>query len=506
MSEKKSHSKPGSNEDVVGVHSAGDSTTSARQETSRKPNIKPIPTVGSHSLPYAQAASLNVRSEISKRPLVQRLLPSGLESKSSLLKSLSWAKSIIVIVTILLLGGAFYAAAIYMPNTPGSIYAQGVENSGKLIDNLATYAQQLQVAPYKSILFNGNMKGSDILGHYDISLSGTEDRNGDGLFSASGNVDSMPLSSSIRTVAVTGSTLPDAYVESKDLDALKPLIGIQGLPAFNQFDGKWILIDHNLLESYLDNLMRIADKHISKSKPSSSPTLEQVSDALTKIQTVSKRYLFTTDSSTAVFKDPVFLETETSNGHQLNHYRVTYNNTHLAAYLQAFGQALDSSQLNAWSQQANRGQNLSQALDLAAMGRGVQESNNTNNTADIWIDRGSKIITKVQLANPSPTLSSMVITQGYNGGKQYPFAITYIGKDVGGTTYTATVNVTLDANTHATTIGYSSHSKTDGLRDDLDAHVSLTPSDATVKVSAPSGAVPFLTALGPSGLANLAKP
>jgi hypothetical protein len=411
-----------------------------------------------------------------------------------------------IIAAVILLAGATCAAVIYLSNTPDYVYARGIKNSGRLVDNLATYTQQLQSVPHKSVLLDSSMQGSDILGHYTINLHGTENNNGDGLFSASGNVDDMPLSSDIRTVAVPGSALPDAYVKSKDLNALQPLVGVQGLPTFNQFDGKWILVDHNLMESYLDNLMRIADKNIRTDKPSPSPTLAQVSDALTKVQAVSKRYLFTTDSSTAVLKESSFVGTESSNGRQLNHYRVTYDAAHLAAFLRAFGQALDSSKLNAWSQASSQGKSLSQTLDLSSLGLGARQRSTAGSAADIWIDRGSKLTTKIQFNNPSPTLKSIVITEGYKGGDLYPFAVTYTGKDEEGTRFTATATATLNTDTHTTIVALSDRSQTSGLQSVLNARVSLTPSNTTVDVNTPAGAVPFLTILEPSGLSELAKP
>jgi len=487
MPDKKPHTKPKKGADNSIVAASAPKTASA--STDAKP-LKSTP------------SSRDQR----KRPLSQRLLPSGLNRQSRTTKLLAKQRLISIVVAVLLLSGATYAAVVYLSNTPDYVYARGIENSGKLIDNLAMYAQQLQSAPYKSMALDGSMQGRDILGHYDIDLSGTENRNGDGLFTASGDVDGMPLNSTIRMVSVGGNSLPDAYVKSKDLNALKPLIGVQGLPTFDQFDNKWIVIDHNLLESYVDNLMRIADKSIDKKQPSPSPTLAQISDALSKVQAVGKRYLFTTNSTTAVFKKTSFIGTETNDGRQLNHYRVTYNSAHLAAFLQAFGQALDGSQLNTWSREVSGGKSLSQTLSLSAMDHGMQPSSGNSGAADIWIDRDAKVITKVQFNNPSPTLSSIVVTQGHTGGNLYPFSVTYNGKDKNNSTYAATVSFTLNASTHAATFAFSNRSQTDGLLDVLDAHVRLTPSDTTIHVTTPSGATPFLTALGPSGLSDLAKP
>lgn len=508
MSEKKSHSEPekSTHDSVIGVHRAGHSRAATSEHTKLHAGDTPLSTSTSHDRSHAHVVSYNSRPGAAQGLPIHRLHAPWSRRVYRVSKLLAWPRLIGVIVVVLVFGGATYVAVAYLSNTPEYIYARGIKNSGTLIDSLATYAQQLQSAPYKSTVFDGSMQGSDVLGHYNINLSGTENRNGDGLFSALGDVDGMPLSSSIRTVAVTGSALPDAYVNSKDLNALKPLIGVQGLPTFDQFDNKWILIDHNLLESYLDNLIRIGDKNIDKNAPMPGPGLAQISDALTKIQAVSKQYLLTTNSNTAVFKDPTFIGSETDNGRQLNRYRVTYNTAHLGAYLQALGQALDSSKLNTWSQNVDQGKNLDQTLNLAAVGHSVQEHTSTGNTADIWIDRDSKIITKVQINNPSATLSSVVITQGYTGGSKYPFTVTYNGKDKNGTTYTATVNVILNTDTHKATISFDDQSQAHGLHDDLNASVSLIPSNTTVQVSTPSGAVPFLTALEPSGLSKLAKP
>lgn len=423
-----------------------------------------------------------------------------------LTKSSRKSRIIITILAVLLLTNTAYAAVYYLPNTPAAVYARGLANSSNAINNLVNDTQQFQSATYKSILINGSMKGSDVLGRYTINLSGTENKSGDGLFSASGNVDGMTLSSNIRTVGVAGKAMPDAYVKSKDLDALKPLIGIQGLPTFNQFDNKWILIDHNLLESYYDNLMRAADKQIDKNHLVPGPSLAQLSDALTRIQTVSKQYLLSTNSSTEIFKDPTYIGTLVENGRPLNQYQVTYDPAHLASYLQALGEALNSSQLNAWSQQSSYGRSLQQLFNLGSVGHGAHQMVGTKNTADIWIDHNSKTITEVQINHPSASLSSVAITQRDAGGNQYSFAVTFNGKDDSGVTYVTTIQVAIDPNTHTTTLGFNTQSQADGLHNDLNSSISFTPSNKTIQVSAPSGAVPFLTALGPSGLSNFVQP
>jgi len=509
MPEKKSHSEPKKNskEGVAGTHPAKRlAAKPGHTDSSTAVTPPPASTGASYDWSRSHLISRDGKLEAAQGSPAQHLHAPWSMLARRTIKFLSRSRSVSVAVIVLLLAGATYTAVTYLSNTPDYVYARGIKNSSALIDNLVTYAQQLQSTPYKSTIFDSSLQGKDVLGHYDIDLSGTENRNGDGVFSASGDVDGMPLSSNIRTVA-TGNALPDAYIKSKDLDALKPLIGVQGLPAFNQFDNKWILVDHNLLESYLDNLMRVADKNIDTSKSQPAPNLAQISDALAKVQTVTKQYLLTTNSNTAVFKDPAFIGTETDNGQRLNHYRVTYNSVHLAAYLQALGKALDSSTLNTWSQQVSQGKSLDQALNLAAMGNGVQQRTGTGNTADIWIDRDAKIIRKVQVNNPSATLSSVVITQGYNGGNQYPFAITYKGKDAGGATHTTTIKIVLDTSTHTTTIGLDDQSQAHGLRSVQNVRVSLTPSNTPVRANgAPAGAVPLLTALGPSGLSNLAQP
>lgn len=68
-----------------------------------------------------------------------------------------------------------------------------------------------------------------------------------------------------------------------------------------KYNGKWITVDHTIIST----LMRSAEKGSSKQNVV-PPTPEQIQDASTRVQSVNKQYLFTTDKTHAVLTEDQF--------------------------------------------------------------------------------------------------------------------------------------------------------------------------------------------------------
>jgi hypothetical protein len=299
------------------------------------------------------------------------------------------------------------------------------------------------------------------------------------------------VNANVISIKAPGNTAPDVYVQ---VSGVKSFLDSLGLNSLDKIDGQWIDIDHTLIETYLNSLAGQ-----KSSSTGSAPTYAAVEDAISKVQTVNKQYLFSTNASTAVFSDPQFIAKETSGGRTLDHYKVSYSKTHLNAYLTAVGQALNSSQLNTWYKNMNGGKNLSDGIDIASWQKKVNSAP-SNYSFDMWADTKTKLIAKISFTDPSNKSSVFSIEQNYTGGTTYPFELGFTGKDSSGQPEAASLGVSMNTATNKMVFSLTDNETASDGMTNLTANISATPSNTPVKVTAPKNAESFTTLLLQLGL------
>jgi hypothetical protein len=380
---------------------------------------------------------------------------------------------------VILLLAAGYVFAFYLPNTPSHLYGDALTNSGKAVDKLIDYSKQESEANYKSWSFSGAVHVKSSSGSYDVNLAGTLGKNMDG--SLQSNIDALgeKVNVNVRSVVASGNTTPDVYFQ---VTGIKQLLDGFGLKQYDSLDGKWIVVDHTLLETY-----ESAAKHAAGggSGANITPTNAEVQNALDKAQAVNKQYIFTTNGSTAVLTNEKYLGKTTLNGQAADHFQVGYNKAHLEAYVMALGKALDSSQLNHWSTTADK-KSLSQLLNISSLQQSVKRAN-TKYTFDMWVDTKTPLVSKVSFTDPYKSSSVFSIAQNYTGGSTYPFVMTYNGKD-GTNPDKGTLNLTLNTRTHQTAFALADNEQSSSGNTTSTANFTLTPSNKSVTVTAPKGA------------------
>lgn len=385
----------------------------------------------------------------------------------------------LVVLVVVLAGG--YVFAFYLPNRPANVYKTGLDNTGKAVDTLVSYSQQQQTAHYKSVALQGTVNVASAGGSYDVTLDGSADKSGDVSANISADIVGQKIAGSIKSIAVKNSTAPDIYFQVNKAQKLLSQYGLQ------KYNGQWIAVDHTVLDTLLNKYAQNA------TQKTVAPTDAQINDAVTKIQAVNKQYLFTTDSSTAVLTKQKFLGKVQLNGRTAYHYKVGYNKAHLQAYVTAVKKALDSSQLNNWSQAANK-KPLSQVVNFSDIDKMIQNAT-SNYTFDLWIDGSTKLVSKLQFTDPKDSSSSFSLSQNYTGGDQYPFALSFSGKDSSGNPSSGTLDLTLNQKTNKTTLKLTSSSQSSNGKTTANANFSLTPGNSTLHVTAPSSSTPVTTVI-----------
>ncbi len=401
-----------------------------------------------------------------------------------------WLLPAVLVIAVVLLGAGGYTFAFYIPNRPGAVYASSLKRTGEAVDTLVTYSNKQAQKQYKSYGVDGKISVTADSTSFDATLSGSVDLQANATATLSAGIMGQHVSVDLKSVHVAGSSSPDIYLRAS---GVKTALDAAGASSLDGLDGQWLSIDHTLLNSYAANYgngMSMA--------ANSLPTAAQSQDALAKIQTVNKQYLFTTNSTHAVLQNKKYVGKETKDGRSVYHYTVGYNKTHLKSYVDALSSALDGSSLNNWSKKANAGKSLSEALDVSSLKTAVDGAK-ANYTFDMWVDTKTKLVQSVQFGDVASPGSTFTLAQNYTSGTSYPFTFSYQGKLTDGTTESSSLKLTVDTATDKETgvVTMNAGSTKLGL------NFTVTPSTKGVDVTAPTGAKSVADLLSGLGLGGL---
>lgn len=395
-----------------------------------------------------------------------------------------------IVAVLIVLGAGGYVFGMYLPNRPGTVYSTGLTNTGKALDKLVSYANQQTGKHYSSYNFSGTLKVTSGVS-IDATIKGAFDKHANGTLNLAADAMGQKFTINLRSVHAAGNDTPDVYLQ---LGGIKPLLDNYGLNSLDSLEGEWISVDHTLLSSVTaDGAQSLGADHLGSLKQ--APTSQQITDADTKVQTVNKQYLFTTDPSKAVLTSQQYLGKETKNGRTAYHYSVGYDKAHLSAYVGALKTALDSSTLNNWAKQASGGNDLSKTLDFANLQQSVQGAK-AGYRFDMWVDAKTKLVQSLRFTDPADKNSVFTIAQNYTGGTNYPFSLTFSGKSGSGAPTSSVFNLALD--TASNTVSVQATGKEDTTN--LSLNFKVTPSTSAVKVAAPAGATPVMDVLNQLGL------
>lgn len=475
-------------------------TPSSSEPVVPQPPVPPVPESPSASpmpaAPDAPAADPTpYQPPVFSQPVVSQPVVSA-HSGMGGLRSRKVKKPLVVagaaLAAAVLVGGGL-VFGLYLPNTPGNVFSAGLENTGKVFDKAVTYTQDEQ--KYDGADLDGSMKVKSPGASFDVTFNASYDKNANATGSMNADVLGAKVSADFRSVHLQDNTSPDMYFR---VNGIKNYLDTAGLQSMDRLDGQWITVDHTLIDTYVANLEGDAS-----GSSFSFPTYDQTHDAMLKAQDVNKRYIFTTNATTAVLKNKKFIKTESVNGRSANHYQVGYDKSHLEAYVTDLGKALDGSKLNDWAKKSNNGKSLSQVMDIAAMKEDISKNADSNYAFDLWVDTGTKLVSKLVFTDPQDSSSTITFAQSYTGGDELPMSIAFIGKDDSGNPETLSLDETLNLKTHTAKAASTVSAKDDSGTTTVNVAVNVAPRTSAVKVTAPSGSVQIVDLLNELGLGGM---
>lgn len=383
-------------------------------------------------------------------------------------------------VFLLLALGASYVFAFYIPNRPENIWKSSLVNTGKAYDMLSEYATKNKDAKGIKVEGSYKLKGAFVS---DGSLSGQsvgQDGQVSGSFSAAG----LKLGFDVRTFKSSSQT-PDLYFKLTGLQGLGGLFGggsAELTSVINSINNQWFLVDHSLFEQF------------NTSASETQFTKADADNFLKAIGTPSKDYLFTADPDKAVLVVKDTVGTEKKDGRNTYHYKVAYDNAHLGAYLKALCTGLSKDKIGKLVSSSQFG-------DCNQLAKEAASTKNTD-TADVWVDKHTKLIHVVRFSDPKNASNYAEVGQDYQGGDTFPFSLK-VNNKAGTTTTTATITGTLDIK--ANTLSIKGSFSTGGSQGENGTFsLNITPSnETTLKVDKPANAKTIIQLLDSLGLGSV---
>jgi hypothetical protein len=381
----------------------------------------------------------------------------------------------------------------YMPNTPASVWNTGVNRSGTALDGFVQSAMSTkQLAAYKTSTVTGTADAHFGGVAYSGSINTTFDSaamNGNlsfGLQAKDGS--KQAITAQLMSQVPAGKLYPDVYVQVNGLKAT----GLEALdPGIAAYDGQWILIGSDYLQSLGGSLTD------DVASGSSQATAADVAQLVKTASGVTKDYLFTTNSDKAVFVKKAFIGKETVDGRSTYHYTVGVNAAHAKDYCVALSNALLSTpayQHISGKTSSELGDAKKSASDQCSTD--FEDMTSANDTADMWVDGHYKLIYKIRTYDDNNKNSYTEIGQNYRGGNTVSLFMNSHDAQAPSDT-----KLTLDANLKSNDTKLTYAIKDSGASPyDVTTAFTLTASSKAVTVTKPASATPIETLLGAAGV------
>lgn len=317
-----------------------------------------------------------------------------------------------VLAAVLLLSSGF-VFGYYIPNTPANVWKTGMHHTGQAVESLLTDSTSGDNAKNLSKIelsgafsYGSNNKTQNVSGSFNSKTDGTDSNSSGTVRYNLDGTGTKTVSGKLVTIQTDTSTLPDIFFQISGLSSL----GLDAyVPNIKSYENRWIEIDGSYLESLGGGSTASND---SSSKQLTTADAHELAVA---VGSVSREYLFGTDSSKAVLVNKSFVGKETTEGVKTYHYTVAVDKTNFQAFCAALGDKV--SQTNAYKK-------LVGSSDTTEAKKGLVESckgTDTTGTFDVWIDSGYKLIHKVRFTDDKNTKNYVEFGQSYAGGDTIPF-------------------------------------------------------------------------------------
>jgi hypothetical protein len=406
-----------------------------------------------------------------------------------------------IIAGIILAAGtgaaAFNASA---QNSPDKIWKDALSNTAYSYDAVLDDAV---IDQSKSLILDGsfNLK-SPITA--DGQMKGRwSDKNAaiEGSIGLSG----LRVDSEIRSIVTDGNDVPDVYVYLDGLDIVQGLLGSaqpQLGSIIEQVNGQWIVIDRTLIDQGL--------KQLEQDTVFNTDALMLSRDNINEISRSSaeviKDYLLTTDSKKAVFQ--IADEQTEGQGEEefegvlAYKYIVTINKENLKSFATAYKDALKSTQFDEYiASTSDDSETFEELIEFDQIIEDIDSIDFSKTQNEAWVDLDNRLIRNIRIAPTDQGTkkgSYIEFALLYDGGKTLPFtfSINSAADEKVEDGIDATFGAEYNQEDSSVALSFNIAGSLDGQDIDIEAELSITPSDEDFSVVKPTGAKNILEIVG----------
>jgi hypothetical protein len=426
---------------------------------------------------------------------------SGVPSPGSSRKKLfiiTGASSVLLIA--LILGVVF---GYYLPNKPENAYKTSLERSGKAINKIIEQSttkdklEQIKKSEFAGTLDISSKDGS-VNGTFNTKLDPTKSDNSIDVKLKQKDKPDQTFGVKILTDLPKDKRFPNTYFK---LTGFKDLGLDSFVPGVGDYDGKWISVDSDYLESLSSAFIPPAEQ-----KNKENVSAEEVAHLIKTVDDVTNEYVFTSDPTKTVIENRGYLGKEkTEEGVNAFHYNVGINKDHALAYCKALSDKflsesavkkiadMDDTQI------ADAKKSASDDCDTSA------KDPQNDETFEMWVDAKYKVIHKFRFYEDVKKKDSYTdFGQVYKGGDKLAlFSHFHQDKDNLNIKFTLDVDIKGNNSKAEITGGQDGDNSFTGK-----ASLSAKPYNGELNVSKPDGAIPIKDVLAkfgfdPSGISGI---
>ncbi len=397
-----------------------------------------------------------------------------------------------VVAALVVLGGVAAAFYITSANNPEKLWKTALDNTSKGYDQLAAYSKDQQ-----SKNKGGSVKGTFNIDSNDVVADGSleskfDDKNLTSKIDL--GVSGARFNAELLATTPDGAKNPDMYIKVSGVKGLDSLLGsaAPGLgTALSSFDNQWLVVDHTLLDQ--------AEKEASQGQVGlaelSNEDITAVTDTFGR---VNKEYLFTDNSSKAVFTVKQNIGKEQQDGRSVYHYKVGYDKNNLKTYVTTMKDELNKTKIKGYI--SNK--------EFDDLIKNVEQLDG-NGQADVWVDTKTKLLRTIRFSDSKKPDNYLQVALNYTGGDEYPFVLTIQTKDTNSESKSE-VKATLNTKSNIITLNANMDAQPNGQTVKMKLDATFTPSNDTVNIEKPANAKSLLEVysqlLGLRGVTSGAMP
>ncbi len=380
------------------------------------------------------------------------------------------ALPIAIIAALLIIGGGSAATyyAVIVPNNPEMLWKTSLSNSAKGLEKIAEY--QNKQSESKGQSFNGSFKGkvSDVV--FDGNINGkTYESNSETNLDvgAAGTRYTLDL----KTIVPENANNPDIYFKVTGVKGLVDILGAADPTIQSQFgsiDSQWFFIDHTLLDQLSEG---------SENKISTQISPEDLNRIVQTVVSKTNEYILSSDEQKAVILVAENVGAEKLDDRDVYHYKVQINKDNFKSYVKSLSDSINQLNIESIKVDDKTVEEINKSIDL------IKDTT----TADMWLDKSTKLIRKLKFTDPESAENSLEISLNYNGGDVLPLLIKFTSSEKDNKSL---LSFGFDLNTKENSTKVTANFSNEGENDDSNFNLTVDtkPNNEQVDTNAPEGA------------------